>query len=83
MPFHLRPRRLAQAACDGGGRRWAEYDDVVLDDQKFDDIGHSLEKKVAVRRGKVGHADCRLVSLHAAVEFAAEWLAKDRRITPG
>jgi aminoglycoside 3-N-acetyltransferase len=77
------PMRKYACVIADGDRRWAEYDDVVLDDQKFDDIGHSLEKKVAVRCGKVGHADCRLVSLHAAVEFAAEWLAKDRRITPG
>jgi aminoglycoside 3-N-acetyltransferase len=61
-----------------GGRRWEEYDDVVLDDRKFEDIGESLEKNAAVRRGKVGYAVCRLVPLHAAVEFAAEWMAEDR-----
>jgi aminoglycoside 3-N-acetyltransferase len=76
-------RKYACVIADGAGRRWAEFDDVVLDDQKFDDIGHSLEKNVPVRRGQVGNADCRLVPLHAAVEFAAEWLAKDRGITPG
>ena len=76
-------RKYACVIAGGGGRRWVEFDDVVLDDQKFDDIGQSLEKKVAVRHGKVGRADCRLVPLHAAVEFAAEWLAKDRAITPG
>jgi aminoglycoside 3-N-acetyltransferase len=70
-------------ATADGGRSWEEYDDVVLDDQKFDDIGESMEKKVVVRRGKVGRAECRLVPLHAAVEFAAEWMAEDRRITPG
>ncbi|MGH3251036.1 MAG: aminoglycoside N(3)-acetyltransferase [Trebonia sp.] len=61
-----------------GGRSWEEYDDVVLDDQKFEDIGESMEKKVAVRRGKVGGARCRLVPLHDAVAFAAEWMAQDR-----
>jgi aminoglycoside 3-N-acetyltransferase len=77
------PMRKYACVIADGGCRWAEFEDVVLDDQKFDDIGHSLEKEVTVRSGKVGHADCRLVSLHAAVEFAAEWLAKDRGITPG
>jgi aminoglycoside 3-N-acetyltransferase len=72
----------AAAAADGDGR-WEEYDDVVLDDQKFEDIGESMEEKVAVRRGKVGRAQCRLVPLHDAVAFAAEWMAQDRRITPG
>jgi aminoglycoside 3-N-acetyltransferase len=76
-------RKYACVIADGDGRRWVEYDDVVLDDQKFDDIGQSLEKNLPVRRGKVGRADCRLVPLHAAVEFAAGWLAKDRGITPG
>lgn len=65
-----------------GTRRWHEYDDVVLDDQKFEDIGESLEKNMDIKHGKVGHAQCRLVPLHAAVDFAVEWMAKDR-ITHG
>jgi aminoglycoside 3-N-acetyltransferase len=66
-----------------GTTRWAEYDDVVLDDQEFEDIGQSLEKNMAVKRGKVGHAQCRLVPLHAAVEFAADWMRGHRLIPPG
>jgi aminoglycoside 3-N-acetyltransferase len=91
--FHLAEYRYTalpprqRYACvvpeEGGGRHWAEFEDVVLDDQKFEDIGRSMEKEVAVRRGKVGRAQCRLVPLAAAVEFAAEWMAKDRAITPG
>ena len=69
-------------ATADSGRRWEEYEDVVLDDQKFDDIGESLEKNVAVKRGRVGYAQCRLVPLGAAVEFAVEWMAKHRSITP-
>jgi aminoglycoside N3'-acetyltransferase len=42
-----------------------------------------LEENMAVRHGKVGHAQCRLVPLHAAVDFAVEWMAKDRPITHG
>jgi aminoglycoside 3-N-acetyltransferase len=68
-------------ATADSGRRWEEYEDVVLDDQKFDDIGESLEKNVAVKRGRVGYAQCRLVPLGAAVEFAVEWMAKHRSIT--
>jgi aminoglycoside 3-N-acetyltransferase len=65
-----------------GGRCWAEYDDVVLDDQKFEDIGESLEKNAEIKRGKVGHARCRLVPLHPAVEFAAEWMRENRSVSP-
>jgi aminoglycoside N3'-acetyltransferase len=38
---------------------------------------------MAVRRGKVGDAECRLVPLQAAVDFAAEWMTKRRPITHG
>jgi aminoglycoside 3-N-acetyltransferase len=89
--FHLaeylytpRPPKRTYAcvvATADGGRRWEEYDDVVLDDQKFDDIGKSLEKEIAIKRGRVGRAECRLVPLRAAVEFAAEWMAEHRSIT--
>jgi aminoglycoside 3-N-acetyltransferase len=87
--FHLaeylytpRPPKQTYACvvANADGRRWAEYEDVVLDDQKFDDIGEYLEKHMAVKRGKVGHAECRLVPLAAAVEFAAEWMTKHRPI---
>jgi aminoglycoside 3-N-acetyltransferase len=91
--FHLaeylyspRPPKRAYAcvvSTADGTRRWQEYDDVVLDDQEFEDIGKSLEKNMAVRRGKVGHAQCRLVPLQAAVDFAAEWMIKHRSITHG
>jgi aminoglycoside 3-N-acetyltransferase len=91
--FHLaeylytpRPPKRTYAcvvASADGTRRWHEYDDVVLDDQKFEDIGESLEENMAVKHGKVGHAQCRLVPLHAAVDFAVEWMAKDRPITHG
>jgi aminoglycoside 3-N-acetyltransferase len=65
------------SAADGT-RCWQHYDDVVLDDRKFDEIGQSLEKNLRVRRGKVGHARCRLVPLYAAVDFGVKWLASDR-----
>jgi aminoglycoside 3-N-acetyltransferase len=70
----------ADPANTGEGRRWEEYEDAVLDDQEFDDIGESLEKHMVVKRGKVGHAECRLLPLAAAVEFAAEWMTEHRPI---
>lgn len=60
---------------------WQYYEDVVLDDQKFDDIGQALEMSLGrkvIKHGKVGRAQCRLVPFQPAVEFAQEWLLKDR-----
>lgn len=83
------PRRkyACVLAAGSGGRRWAYYEDVVLDDQEFEVIGQSLEESLAgalgetvtIKRGKVGSAQCRLVPLRPAVEFAGEWMVKHRR----
>jgi aminoglycoside 3-N-acetyltransferase len=69
----------ACVVATGGRRYWTAYRDVVLDDKEFEDIGESLAAKVSVRRGCVGNAECRLLSLPDAVDFASEWMAKHRR----
>lgn len=62
-----------------GQRYWTSYDDVVLDDHEFEVIGQSFEKEAGVNRGDVGDAECRLMSLRAAVDFAVQWLTENRR----
>jgi aminoglycoside 3-N-acetyltransferase len=72
-------------APDDGDRYWEYYEDVVLDDQKFDVIGQALENSMGqmlIKRGKVARAQCCLVPLRPAVEFAKEWLLKDRPASP-
>lgn len=83
------PRRkyACVLATANGDRYWDYYEDVVLDDQEFGVIGQSLEESLArapgatvtIKRGKVGSAQCRLVPLRPAVEFAEEWMVKHRR----
>jgi aminoglycoside 3-N-acetyltransferase len=46
-----------------GRRRWTGYQDVVLDDNDFEEIGKSLMAEVVASEGYVGHAECRLLSL--------------------
>ena len=87
--FHLAEYRYAPApplqtyACvitaANGRRRWISYQDVVLDDHEFEIIGQSLEKEAAIERRDVGNAECRLISLPAAVEFAVQWMKEKRR----
>jgi aminoglycoside 3-N-acetyltransferase len=84
---HPPMRKYACVMPTGSGRRsWEYYEDVVLDDQEFEVIGESLEDSpggiAAIKYGEVGHAQCRLVPLRPAVEFAEEWLLKHRRVTP-
>jgi aminoglycoside 3-N-acetyltransferase len=61
-----------------GSRCWTSYDDVVLDDQEFEAIGRSFEKVGGIDRGDVGNAECRLMSLRDAVDFAAQWMTENR-----
>jgi aminoglycoside 3-N-acetyltransferase len=61
-----------------GRRQWKSYEDVVLDDREFEDIGVAMEKALPISAGSVGRAQCRLISLPAAVDFAVEWMARHR-----
>lgn len=57
---------------------WIGYQDVVLNDNDFDEIGMSLADKVPVRKDTVGRAACRLMPLRGVVDFAAKWMSKHR-----
>jgi len=61
-----------------GMPQWIEYDDVVLDDRDFTSIGTELETFGTSASGTVGAADCRLVSLVHAVDFATAWFRANR-----
>jgi aminoglycoside N3'-acetyltransferase len=42
-------------------------------------MGQSFEKKAGINWGDVGNAKCRLMLLRDAVDFAAQWMAENRR----
>ncbi|MCI4062139.1 AAC(3) family N-acetyltransferase [Micromonospora sp. R77] len=72
--------RLGAAVRTGdGGREWVWWDDVDLDESDFGQLGRDLEATGAVRVGPVGAGEGRLVRQRAAVGFAVEWLARNRR----
>jgi aminoglycoside 3-N-acetyltransferase len=66
----------------GGERHWTAYNDVVLDDNDFEEIGQSLAAGVKVSQGFVGHAESHLMSLRSTVHFAARWMARHRKVDP-
>lgn len=76
------PRRLYRCVVAPEGRRqWWEYEDVALDDSDFAALGRDFERADtggAVRRGRVGSAQSRLLRLTSAVDFAVGWF-KDHR----
>jgi len=86
--FHLAEYRVPGAAptktdgaavrTEGGGRTWATYEDLDLDEDDFEQIGEALLATGSVRTGRVGAADCHLVELSTAVAFAVGWMTGHR-----
>ncbi len=65
-----------------GSRVWTTFEDINVDDSDFDRLGedflHSEAGKV-VQQGKIGIADCQLIPQRTIVDFAVDWLEKNRR----
>jgi aminoglycoside 3-N-acetyltransferase len=70
-----------------GKSEWIEYEDVVLDDTDFAEIGESLEGGKSdqsgaigssVRKGDVVNAPGRLIPMIQAVDYARKWMALNR-----
>jgi aminoglycoside 3-N-acetyltransferase len=86
--FHLaeyRPpggRRITEGApiLVEGRRVWRTWDDLDFDAEPFPVIGAAFDATGATRTGCVGSAEARLFPQRAAVDFAALWLRRARRI---
>ncbi|PWU50945.1 hypothetical protein DLJ46_05905 [Micromonospora globispora] len=78
-PAPPRQRCGAAVLTGDGGREWVWWDDVRLDEEDFARLGTDLETTGAVRLGPVGDGTGRLMRQRAAVDFAVDWLARNRR----
>jgi aminoglycoside 3-N-acetyltransferase len=90
--FHLAEYRLPGAprrryrcfSLQNETRIEHEFTDIDLDDSDFGLLGSDLESAAehgylpGLRRGQIGSAECRLVPLRVAVEFAVSWLKAHR-----
>ena len=63
-----------------GSRRWTTFENIDLDSSDFEQIGEDFLCDVGpeVYRGKVGLANSQLMSQRAVVDFAVDWLEKNR-----
>jgi aminoglycoside 3-N-acetyltransferase len=71
------PKRAYDCVVERKGK-WITYEDVVLDDSRFESIGKYLEKWIFPQSGNVGEAMSRLIPLHDIVDNAAEWMREHR-----
>lgn len=64
-----------------GSRIWTTFEDIDVDASDFDRLGEDFLRSEAgkvVQHGKVGNADCQLMPQRAVVDFAVNWLEKNR-----
>jgi len=70
----------ASAVLVDGERQWVEWRDVDIDDSDFPECGEAFERERpdAFQTGTVGVADAKLLDQRAMVDFAVEWMARNR-----
>jgi len=87
--FHLAEYRYREsppsteyscAVIVNGLRQWIAYEDVVLDDEDFEEIGETLNRDRGsfVKKGHVGEAESLLVPLVQTVDHAKGWMDQYR-----
>jgi aminoglycoside 3-N-acetyltransferase len=62
-----------------GLRRWVSYQEVVVHDHDFDDVGAAFARDTRLQRaGRVGEASSVLLPQRPLVDYAAQWFAAHR-----
>ena len=64
-----------------GSRAWTTFENIDVDASDFDRIGTDFLRSddgKLVRRGKVGIANCQLMPQRAIVDYAVDWIEKNR-----
>ena len=49
-----------------------------MDGEDFDDIGKAFEENCPVSKGQIGTGEIRLMKQRELVDFAVEWMEKNR-----
>ena len=61
---------------------WIRWTDVADNTDDFEQIGAAFEVAVGLSVGQVGDAEARLTPQRALVDFAADWMAQHRLVSP-
>ena len=66
------------AVWENGKRVWKAYDTLYVDGEDFEQIGEAFEEKHEVKKVVLGNATLRLMKQRELVDFAVEWIEKNR-----
>jgi len=62
-----------------GKREWITWNEIMYDSDDFAICGDAYEQSINYKRGKIGVAESRLINMSNIIDFAIEWLRKNRR----
>ena len=62
-----------------GQRIWKSYGTLVVDGEDFPAIGEAFEQIGQVRHVPLGNGILSMMSQRALVDFAVEWIGKNRK----
>lgn len=62
-----------------GKRVWKAYETLDVDSEDFKQIGKAFEQTHHVAKVRLGHATLRLIRQRELVDFAVEWMEKNRK----
>jgi len=60
---------------------WKYFDDIDISSDDFNEIGLAYEKDNLIITGKIGNANTKLLNQKKLVDFAKEWMEKNRNLT--
>lgn len=71
------------AIMENGKRVWKEYETLFVDGEDFEEIGSAFEANCQVSKGTIGEAPIRLMKQREIVDYAVEWIEKNRKCERG
>ncbi len=67
------------AIMENGKRIWKAYDTLFVDGEDFEEIGDAFEKAYPVKKMELGNTVIRFMKQRDIVDFAVEWIEKNRK----
>jgi aminoglycoside 3-N-acetyltransferase len=62
-----------------GVRQWVKFETLELIPDDFNDMGDSYEAEYHIPRGKVGNAEVRFMKQRPLIDYAVQWMEKNRK----
>ena len=67
------------AVMENGKRVWKAYETLSVDGEDFEEIGKAFEIKCSVKKVSLGNGTVTFMKQRDLVDFAVEWIEKNRR----